>query len=65
LLPLALGGCAVQVHHPTRSAEEQRRDIEICKQHGVLVEPMEPIAARNVAYKCLEKKGYIIGKRKG
>ncbi len=56
-LPL-LAGCAVQVYHPTRTRAEQERDIAICKEHADLTEPMEPVAMLNVAYDCLEKKGY-------
>jgi hypothetical protein len=62
LLPLALTGCAMQVYHPTRTRAEQERDIRICSEHGKLTEPIEPIAALNVAYECLEKKGYKRGK---
>lgn len=62
-LPLALAGCATQVYHPTRTRAEQERDIRICSEHGKLAEPVEPIAALNVAYECLEKKGYKRGKR--
>ncbi len=64
LLLLALAGCATQVYHPTRTRAEQERDIRICSDHGKLVEPIEPIAALNVAYECLEKKGYKRGKAK-
>lgn len=63
LLPL-LAGCAAQVYHPTRTRAEQERDIRICSEHAKLAEPMEPIAALNVAYECLEKKGYQRGKTK-
>lgn len=62
LLPL-LGACATQVWHPTRTQEEQRRDIAICTEHGELTEPIEPVAALNVAYECLEQKGYRRGRR--
>ena len=58
-----LGGCATQVWHPTRTAAEQRRDVETCTEHGKLSEPMEPVAALTVAYECLEQKGYRRGKR--
>jgi hypothetical protein len=58
LLLLVLASCATQVYHPTRTRAEQERDIRICSEHAKLVEPMEPIAALNVAYECLEKKGY-------
>jgi hypothetical protein len=62
LLLLALTGCATQVYHPTRTRAEQERDIRICSEHGKLAEPMEPVAALNVAYQCLEKKGYRRGR---
>lgn len=62
LLLVALAGCATQVHHPTRTRAEQERDIRICSEHGKLAEPLEPLAALNVAYECLEKKGYKRGK---
>jgi hypothetical protein len=64
LLLLALAGCATQVYHPTRTRAEQERDIRLCSEHAKLAEPMEPIAALNVAYECLEKKGYKRGKAK-
>jgi hypothetical protein len=57
LIPL-LAGCAVQVSHPTRTLAEQKRDIAICTDHAELSEPLEPVAALNVAYECLERKGY-------
>lgn len=62
VLLLLLAGCATQVYHPTRTRAEQERDIKICSEHAKLVEPMEPIAALNVAYECLAKKGYKRGK---
>ena len=62
LIPL-LGACATQVWHPTRTQAEQRRDIAICTDHGALSEPLEPVAALNVAYECLERKGYQRGRR--
>jgi hypothetical protein len=62
LLPL-LGACATQVWHPTRTQAEQRRDIEICSDHGKLTAPMEPVAALNVADEFLEQKGYRRGPR--
>ncbi len=64
LLPL-LAGCATQVWHPTRTAAEQRRDIQTCKDHGTLSQPLEPVAALYIAYDCLEQKGYRRGKRRG
>ena len=64
LFPLALGGCATQVYHPTRTRAEQERDIQICSEHAKLTEPLEPIAALSVAYECLEKKGYKRGRMK-
>ncbi len=62
LVLVALTGCATQVYHPTRTRAEQERDVRLCTEHGKLAEPMEPIAALNVAYECLEKKGYKRGK---
>ena len=62
LVPL-LGACATQVWHPTRTQAEQKRDIAICTEHAELTEPIEPVAALNVAYECLERKGYRRGKR--
>ena len=63
LLTLAmLGGCATQVSHPTKTLAEQQRDIRLCKDHGALSEPLEPIAALSIAYECLEKKGYQRGR---
>jgi hypothetical protein len=41
---------------------EQQRDIRLCKDHGTLSEPLEPIAALSIAYECLEKKGYQRGR---
>ena len=65
LLPmLLLGGCMTEVHHATRSKAEMQRDIRICTEHGKLSEPIEPIAALNVAYECLERKGYKRGAAK-
>jgi hypothetical protein len=61
-IPL-LGACATQVWHPTRTQAEQKRDIRICTDHGTLTEPLEPVAALEVAYECLEQKGYQRGKR--
>ena len=62
LFLLVLTGCATQVYHPTRTRAEQERDIKLCSEHAKLAEPMEPVAALNVAYECLEKKGYKRGK---
>lgn len=62
MLPL-LSGCATQVWHPTRTQAEQRRDIRICSDHGKLSAPVEPVAALNIAYECLEQKGYQRGPR--
>ncbi len=62
LLPF-VAGCATQVWHPTRTAAEQRRDIETCTDHGKLSEPLEPVAALAIAYECLEQKGYRRGRR--
>ncbi len=64
LVPL-LAGCATQVWHPTRTAAEQRRDIKACTDHGTLSEPLEPVAALNIAYECLDQKGYRRGQRPG
>lgn len=65
LLPLLLlGGCMTQVYHDKRSQAEMQRDIKICTEHGKLSEPIEPIAALNVAYECLERKGYKRGSPK-
>ena len=63
--PMLLAGCATQVWHPTRTQEEQQRDIAICSEHGKLSEPIEPVAALNVTYQCLEQKGYRRGARPG
>ena len=62
LLPL-LAGCATQVWHPSKTAAEQRRDVQLCTDHGTLSQPLEPVAALNIAYDCLEQKGYRRGKR--
>jgi hypothetical protein len=61
LLPL-VGGCATQVYHPTKTAAEQQRDIKTCTDHGKLSAPLEPVAALNIAYECLDQKGYRRGK---
>ncbi len=61
LLPL-VGACATQVVHPTKTAAEQQRDIKTCTDHGKLSSPMEPVAALNIAYQCLEQKGYRRGR---
>lgn len=62
LLPLLLlGGCMTSVHHDDKSQAEMQRDIKLCTEHGKLSEPYEPIAALNVAYECLERKGYKRG----
>lgn len=61
-LAFALSGCAMQVYHPTKTRAEQERDIKTCSDHGKLSEPLEPVAALNVAHECLEKKGYRRGK---
>lgn len=62
LLPLLLlGGCMTSVHHNDKSQAEMQRDIKLCTEHGKLSEPYEPIAALNVAYECLERKGYKRG----
>lgn len=64
-LMLLVGGCmTMEVHHDSRSKAEMQRDIRICTEHGKLSEPMEPIAALNVAYECLEQKGYKRGTAK-
>jgi hypothetical protein len=64
LLPmLALTvGCATEVYHPTRSEAEQKKDIELCQEHGDLSEPYEPLRARYVAMECLKAKGYKKGR---
>ena len=62
---LLLGGCmTTQVYHESRTQAEMQRDIRICTEHGKLSEPIEPIAALNVAYECLEQKGYKRGAAK-
>jgi hypothetical protein len=59
---LLLGGCAAQVYHPTKSRAQSERDIKTCSDHGKLASPYEPISALNIAYECLEAKGYRRGK---
>lgn len=62
LLPaLLLGGCMTKVYQEGKSQAETERDIRICTEHGKLSEPYEPVAALNVAYECLERKGYRRG----
>lgn len=64
LLPLPLlAACATQVWHPTRTQAEQRRDIAICTEHAKLSEALEPITTLDIAYQCLEQKGYRRGPR--
>ncbi len=63
ILLAATVGCATQVWHPTKTASEQQRDIKLCTDHGKLSQPMEPVAALNIAYECLDQKGYMRGKR--
>ena len=64
LLPLA--GCmTATVYQPGKSQAETQRDIELCTEHGKLSEPYEPVAALNVAYECLEAKGYRRGSGPG
>ncbi|HEX8400860.1 MAG TPA: hypothetical protein VF628_04075 [Allosphingosinicella sp.] len=57
-LLLLLGGCVVQVTHPTRSRAEQERDIKICDDQGFYESPNDPLLAYQLAYDCLEAKGY-------
>ncbi len=58
LLVSLLGGCAVQVYHPTRTRPEQERDIRICDDQGYYSAPHDPLLAYQLAYDCLEAKGY-------
>jgi hypothetical protein len=53
-----LGGCAVQVYHPTRTRAEQERDIRICDDQGYYSSPHDPLLAYQLAHDCLEAKGY-------
>ncbi|HEX8442550.1 MAG TPA: hypothetical protein VF631_02765 [Allosphingosinicella sp.] len=54
----SLAGCAVQVYHPTRTRAEQERDIKICDDQGYYSSPHDPLLAYQLAYDCLEGKGY-------
>jgi hypothetical protein len=72
-LPLRLGwipllamltGCVVQVTHPSRTREEQARDIVICDDQGYYASPHDPLLAYQLATDCLEAKGYTRRKRK-
>lgn len=63
LLTPLLAGCATQVWHPTRTQAEQRRDIEICSDHAKLSDALEPVSTLQIAYDCLEQKGYKRGRR--
>jgi hypothetical protein len=57
-LIVLLGGCAVQVTHPTRTRAEQERDIRICDDQGYYSSPHDPLLAYQLASDCLEAKGY-------
>lgn len=60
LLPLLglLAACATEVYQEGRTKQQTQRDIEICSEHGKLVAPFNPVSALEVAYECLEQKGY-------
>ena len=59
---LLLSGCATAVYHPTRTLEQQKKDIEICHEHGTLTTNFNAISALDEVFKCLEAKGYRKGK---
>ncbi|HEY0445162.1 MAG TPA: hypothetical protein VGD19_01780 [Allosphingosinicella sp.] len=60
LLPLLalLAGCATEVYQPGKTREQTQRDIHICSEHAKLVAPYNPVSTLEVAYECLEQKGY-------
>ena len=61
IVPL-LGGCVVQVTHPTRTRAEQERDIRVCDDQGYYSSPNDPLLAYQLTSDCLEAMGY---KRRG
>jgi hypothetical protein len=60
LLPLLtlLVGCATEVYQEGKTQEQTRKDIHTCSEHAKLVAPFNPVSALEVAYECLEQKGY-------
>ena len=51
-------GCAAQVYHPSKTRAEMSDDIAACKAQADERHYWDRLAALEVAYGCLEAKGY-------
>ena len=57
-LPLLAAGCTTTVSHPTKTAQQQAADIQLCSDEAHRKYWMDALAALYSAYDCLEAKGY-------